>query len=108
MVTAHYIHVSVAHESPPITGLEKCFNSALDWYRYSDYSWVLYTTTDIDTWRDRIRKVRGMKMAEVIFFMCVFDPTVSKSYSGYMTKDFWDWLKESRSREPREEPVDRS
>jgi len=93
---ARFIHVGFGISGPlPEEALKKVFNSALDWMKYDDHAWILYTNTDIDTWRDRIRATPGIKEADS-FFLCVFHVT-PKSYSGYMQQFAWDWLIKDRS-----------
>jgi len=93
-VTARFIHVAFSISGPvPIDALKKVFDTALDWIRYDDRCWILYTNTEIDTWRDRIRKTPGIKVTDG-FFLCEFEG----KYSGYMDKWVWDWLQKDRSK----------
>jgi hypothetical protein len=75
---------------PPVGALEKVFAGAIDWLRYDYRCWILYTTTDLDTWRDRIRKVPGLG-AKDSFFLCEI-----ADYSGYMNTWVWQWLRNKR------------
>ena len=91
---ARFIHMGLSFKKkpPPNDELEKLFNKALDWLRYDWHCWIIYTSTDIEIWRDRILKVPGLK-ASNSFFLCAFD---AKSYAGYMHQWVWDWLKKDR------------
>jgi hypothetical protein len=90
-VKARFVHVGFRFTGPaPIEALKQTFDHALDWLRYSPNCWILYTSTEATTWRDRIRKV--LRDADS-FYLCEFDP---KSATGYMHKFAWDWLKKHR------------
>ena len=77
----------------PIDALTKTFNSATDWVRYDNGCWILYTSTALDTWRDRIRNTPGILPGDS-FFLCEFGIA---NYSGYMHDWVWKWLKKPRS-----------
>ena len=68
------------------------FDKAADWIRYDAQGWVLYTSIDLDVWRDRVRKVPGVN-EDTSFFLVVFNRDET---SGYMTQSFWDWLSKHR------------
>ncbi|HVB99038.1 MAG TPA: hypothetical protein VNJ12_06865 [Candidatus Dormibacteraeota bacterium] len=93
-MAARFIHVSFT-SAAPAEAVNKVFNSALDWLKYSDRAWILYTTTDVNVWRDRIKNIPEIKDSDIAFFMSVFEP---RAYSGYMTRFAWDWLKKDRSK----------
>ena len=86
---ARFIHISFAFTSaPPIDALKEVFNTALDWIRYSSHGWILYSTTELDTWRDRIRNAPGIQESDA-FFICEFS---SGEYSGYMDNSVWEFI----------------
>jgi hypothetical protein len=96
-VPARFIHVGFVFSGPekPIDALGRTFAKALDWMRYSTECWILYSTTDTDTWRDRIRRTPGVLESDA-FFVCDFD-----NYSGYMHDWVWEWLRKDRSSDKR-------
>ncbi len=91
---ARFVHIgfNFEGETPPINALEKVFNSALDWLRYDEHCWILYTTTELDIWRDRIRQTEGITTS-MGFLLVEFDRS---NQSGYMYKWVWDWLNKPR------------
>ena len=94
-VPARFVHVGLnfsAGGAPPADELEKIFNTAQDWVRYDMHCWLLYTTTELDVWRDRIRKSPAIKEKDS-FFLCEFE---LGKHSGYQTKMVWDWLHKPR------------
>ena len=97
-MAARFIHVAFTFNGPaPTEALKKVFDGATDWIRYDDHCWILYTTTGIDTWRDRIRKTPGVNESDS-FFLCVFDAKSPSSYSGYMQTFVWEWLQKDRTK----------
>jgi hypothetical protein len=96
MPDARFIHVGLAFDRPGIVeALKQTFESALDWCRYDLHCWILYTTTDINTWRDRIRNTPGITDDDA-FFLCEFKIT-DNGYSGYMHDWVWTWLQKDRA-----------
>ena len=90
-VPAHFVHIGFTFNGPaPIEALERTFSKALDWMRYSQDCWILYTTTDSVTWRDRIHKTAGVS-SDVAFFLVEFT-----GGEGYMHQWAWDWLNKAR------------
>jgi hypothetical protein len=88
-----FVHIGFNFEGEaPIKELEAVFNKAVDWLRYDDRCWILYTSTDLDVWRDRIRKVPGMGGGSS-FLLTEFE---RGAYSGYQHDWVWEWLKKPR------------
>ncbi len=94
MAQARFVHIGFGFTGePPVAALEKLFSGAIDWMRYDQRCWILYTTTELDTWRDRIRNTPGVLSSDS-FFLCEFTPT---SYSGYLYDWVWKWIKKHSS-----------
>jgi hypothetical protein len=93
MIPKRFVHVGFNFESgnPPLDALEKTFNKAVDWIRYSYQGWILYTGLELDVWRDRIRNTPGIKDVDGLFL------TEFSNYSGYMQEEIWEWLAKKRS-----------
>lgn len=93
MKTKRFVHVGFNFEdtTPPIKQLEATFDKAKDWIRYGNQCWILYTALDLDEWRDRIRRTKGLKDT-VSFLVVEFD-----YHSGYMSDFEWKWLQKDRS-----------
>jgi hypothetical protein len=68
----------------------KTFDLALDWYRYASNVYVVYTSSDPEKWYARL--VDYVK-PEGSLFICKLDVSARQ---GWMTKEFWTWLKEDR------------
>jgi hypothetical protein len=67
-----------------ISQIEDVFNKAAYWMRYATNCWVLYTTLDLGTWRDRVRAIPGMEKESV--FVIEFDPDEA---SGWLPEWMW-------------------
>ena len=97
MAHARFVHVGLHYNGPvPIQKLEETFNKARDWFRYDTHCWVLYTSVDLNTWRERLRTIDELKSGG-FFFLCEFAPKSGSGYAGFMGQDFWDWLQKDRS-----------
>jgi hypothetical protein len=91
-VKARFVHVGFGTSGEiPIARLEKLFSTSVDWFRYGSHCWILYTRTELDTWRDRIRAVPGLKDSFLLVEINVDER------SGYLPKSAWDWLQKDRS-----------
>ncbi len=92
---ARFVHVGIHCGGPvPVERLEKRFETAIDWVRYDPSCWILYTTTELNTWRERIKDIIGPGN---YVFLCVFDATeAGETYAGFMKKSVWDWLSQHR------------
>ena len=62
-------------------------NLAMDWYKYSDYCWVVKTTSDAAKWQTRLKPLVEPNGTLLIVKI---DPS---QYQGWTAKSFWDWLK---------------
>ncbi len=102
---ARFVHIgfNLQDQAPSNKDLEGIFNTAIDWLRYDSHCWILYTTTELDTWRDRIRKVFDAK-AEAILpgepkpktpTFLLFEIDVNER-SGWAYQWIWDWLSKNR------------
>lgn len=94
-VPARFIHIGFNFYAPALgrtAALEKTFNLALDWIRYEEHCWILYSNTELDTWRDRIRKLPSISENDS-FFLTEFS---QGEYSGYQHKAVWDFMGKAR------------
>jgi hypothetical protein len=93
MVTPRFIHIGFNFTGePPLKALAETFNRALDWMRYSQNCWIIYSNTELETWRDRIRQTPGVLPGDS-FFLSEFN---SQAYTGYQYDWVWQWLHKAR------------
>jgi len=95
MKQKRFVHVGFNFEdsAPPTKQLEAAFDKASDWLRYGTQNWILYTGLELDEWRDRIYKIKGIGDKDVSILLVDFGET----YSGYLSDSEWKWLNKKRS-----------
>ncbi len=86
-----FIHVYIdPNPGVTMTQIEAKMNLALDWFRYSDNVWVVYSTADLSKWKSRLQPLASKGGH---YFVCEIDPN---KRVGNMAKAFWDWLRKER------------
>lgn len=70
--------------------VEKKINLALDWFRYDNSVYVVYSTSDINKWMTRLRPIVEK---DGRLFVCELNHT---NRNGWMNKSFWNWLRKQR------------
>lgn len=70
--------------------VEKVLDTAVDWYRYQDNCWILYTTSTAEKWYARLEE---LVKPEGSFYICRLDITDDQ---GFMSSEFWKWLQKRR------------
>ncbi|MCK4842204.1 MAG: hypothetical protein KAT04_10030 [Methylococcales bacterium] len=70
--------------------VEDKMDLALDWFRLNTSYWVVYTSSDANKWQERLQPLvePGGNL-----FICRLDTT---DRQGWISKEFWKWLKEKR------------
>ncbi len=66
--------------------VEKVMNLAIDWYRYSEYCWVVKTTSDAAKWQTRLKPLVEPEGTLLILRLD------SSQRQGWIAKGFWEWL----------------
>lgn len=72
--------------------LEQKLNLAIDWYRYETGLYVVYTTSTVEKWQERLLNI---VRDDGRMFICEFQISTK---NGWMNKDFWDWIKKPRAK----------
>lgn len=88
MSKAYYYQIYV-RSKPGITRekIKKKMDLALDWYRYSDECWIVYTTSDAHKWYERLSPLVKAEGYVLIVRLDISDR------QGWMPKGFWAWIK---------------
>ena len=91
---ANFYHVFIQPKKG-VTGdqVEEKMNLSLDWFRCTPSVWVLYSTSRIDKWQERLRPLVDPGGS---LFVCRLD--ISKR-NGWMKQQFWDWIKKNEKRD---------
>lgn len=70
--------------------LEKKMNAALDWYRYSTGCWVVWSTSDLIRWKERLMPL--VQSSGALFIAALTEG----EYGGWANKGLWDFLRRHR------------
>jgi hypothetical protein len=91
MASAKFYHISlIPKDGVNSIAVEKKINLALDWIKYSETSWLVYSTSDVATWMTRLKPLAE---PDGRLFICELNV---KNRNGWMNKNFWEWLKKER------------
>ena len=85
MSNLYHIFIKAKPETT-ITQVETTMNLAVDWFRYDQKNWIIYTTSDAKKWYARLKPF--VEPGGNIF-ICKFD---AGDYFGYMSKELWGWI----------------
>jgi len=87
-----YLHIGFCWSAPPdLKALEEKFNKSIDWVRYSKECWIVWTSSDPNTWYNRLKPL--LKENDDIFIVKI-DINVRQ---GWLPTWIWDWVKEKRN-----------
>lgn len=90
---ANFYHVFIQPKKGVTSDqVEKKMNLSLDWFRYTSSVWILYSTSRIDKWQERLRPFVDPGGS---LFLCRLDISQRK---GWMKQEFWDWIKKNEKR----------
>jgi len=90
---ANFYHVFIKpKKGVTLDQVEKKMNLSLDWFRFTHSVWILYSTSRIDKWQERLRPLVESGGS---LFVCKLDISKRK---GWMSKDFWNWIKNNEER----------
>lgn len=92
-MSAQFLHVYIKpQDGKSMEDVEAKLDKALDWFRYAPNIYLLYTTTNADTWKARLLEL--VKPDGSLFI----SPLDMKIHRGWMSKEFWEWIrKDGRS-----------
>ena len=92
MSNGTFLHIYISQKNGVTSEqVEAQLNLSIDWYRYAGNSYVVYTTSNIEKWMGRLKPLVESDGRLLIFEIKVH------SRNGWMTQDFWDWLKKPRT-----------
>jgi len=89
MVSFYHIYISPKH-GVTREQVEKKIDLAVDWFRYDDKNWIVYTISDAKKWFSRLQSFVEPGGHVLIVKLDVND------YWGFMTKKLWEWLRKDR------------
>jgi hypothetical protein len=92
-MTAQFLHVGFAFEdgrSAPTKEIQSVLNKARDWVRYAPNNYILYTTSDVEVWYNRLKKVIHEDDSVFIVEINI------ENRQGWIPGKVWDWIKKDR------------
>jgi len=66
--------------------LKKKFDLAIDWIHYLPSCWIVYTTSSVQKWHERLKPLLGPRD---LMFICKID--IKQRY-GWLPKWVWEWM----------------
>jgi hypothetical protein len=72
--------------------IEEKISLAVDWYRYDDNLYIVYTTSTISKWQERLLP---FVQKDGRLFICELN---INQRNGWFNKDFWAWIKKPRNK----------
>ncbi len=88
MAKGNFMHVYInPKEGVTKEMVEAKMNLGVDWYRYMNNVYIVYTTSDIAKWQSRLQE---LVEPDGFMFICEFN---IQNYNGWMQEDFWNWIK---------------
>ncbi len=88
-----FLHIYIEAEKNISTDfIEKKMNLALDWYRYSENVYLVYTSNSSEKWKERLVNLveNGGRL-----FICELN---IESRKGLMEKDFWKFIRDNSAK----------
>jgi hypothetical protein len=88
-----FLHVGINYSAQvDIGSVDKAIESeAWDWFRYSLFCYVVWTTSDAETVTRKILRVPGLENSTVL----VWGLDLTDGF-GSLPSEMWDWLKRDR------------
>ena len=87
-----FLHIYIKPNTSNKEELEKKLSLAIDWYRYDTGLYVVYTTSEVEKWQERLLT---FVKDDGKLFICELQIT---NRNGWMNKDFWEWIKKPRKK----------
>ena len=88
---SQFLHIGFNWSNPPnIAGLETAFYQGIDWLRYSNNCWIVWTNSDANVWYER---VRPYMVQQDSVFICRID---MRERQGYLPQWAWEWMNKPR------------
>lgn len=88
-----YVHIYILpRKEITRTMVEAKMSLAVDWYRYDENLYIVYTTSSISKWQERLLE---FVKDDGRLFICEINIT---GKNGWMNKAFWEWFKKERKK----------
>jgi len=85
-----FVHIFIKPKSGVTEEMvKKKMDLSIDWYKYSEYCWIVKTTSTVEKWQTRLKPL--VEPDGTLLIMTV-DPSKRQ---GWIAKGFWEWLKKN-------------
>jgi hypothetical protein len=93
MPIAKFYHITINPKKGKTTqDIETQMNKALDWYRYNNTCYVVYSTSDVKTLMGRLKD-----LVDPDGLLFITELNISNR-NGWMPKAFWEWIKKDKTK----------
>jgi hypothetical protein len=90
-----FLHIAFGfHGKPKVDELEPVFNKALDWMRYTNDCWLVWTTSTPQQWYQRLKP----HLAEEDSCLITTIDLSRGKRSGQLSNWQWQWIKKDRQK----------
>jgi hypothetical protein len=97
-----FFHIGINYgvREPNLAELAPVFNKALDWIRYASNCWVVYTSSELGVWYQRLKPVLHDDDSLFICEIAMYGDGNSMAITGYLPMFVWEWFRKLHT-EPR-------
>lgn len=82
-----FLHIAFKWSGQPkIKELEPVFNKAVDWLRYAPNCWIVWTSSDVQKWKERLKPCLG---EHDYMFICELN---INNRQGWLPLWMWSWI----------------
>ncbi|SRR5258708_31741721 len=90
-----FLLVTFIWSTPKVDQMNTLFNSALDWIKLTDNTWILWTNINAGEWYPYI-KSRIDSSGDSVLIAELNLATVDVNYGGWHKKLLWEWIDKHR------------
>jgi len=87
-----FLHIGFNFVNPPDRkALDDAFDKGLDWVRYADSCYIVWTSSDVEKWYKRLKPF--LKLGEHLFIVGID----IENRQGWLPKWVWEWINKERT-----------
>lgn len=92
-MAAKFLHIYIRpSEGNSRDDVESKLNKALDWFRYHNHIYIVYSSASVDIWKSRLI---DLAKTDGSLLICPLDVN---DIRGWMNKEFWEWIRKDRAK----------
>ncbi len=89
MAEFYHIYIDAPGLAPDNRELKKKLDLAVDWFRYADNCWLVYTTSDASKWYQRLGELVKSRNGNLLIIK-----VDQSERQGWISKKLWEWIRE--------------